>query len=175
MLAGLDKKELVLIGSFTLWSVSLPFMPKLIFDMVDTLIGALCLILILLYCVSLGTIPTVLGFIAVALTFVERNKRKIRSALLNDTSSVKEVTLEEQLAAAPPLSPNEIHPEYDSYSEDTSVSFIPKEDNGDNTFEGMGNSSIDEKTAIPTISPNSSTAEKYFVRNDFGKTTLEGS
>lgn len=93
---------------------------------------------------SYGAVPGVLTLCAVALTFVERNRRKIKTHILDS-----QPTLDEQLASAPPQSADEIHPPFDTPTPDD-IPFVPKEDATDE-FEGIGFSSIDEKHVIETV------------------------
>ena len=71
------------------------------------------------------------------------------------------------------MSDQEVHPAYEvpptGPEEDTS--FFPEEDASDR-FEAVA-PSMDEKQAIPTISSNTDTAERFYIRNAFAKTDLE--
>jgi hypothetical protein len=115
-----------------------------------------------------GVVPGVLTLIAVALTFVERNRRKIATKLLSDGKP----TLAKQLEPAPPMSDNEVHPEWETSHEDE-TKFFPEQEQTD-AFEPVA-SSINEKSAIPTINTNTGTdsATRFFVSQHLAKTDLE--
>jgi hypothetical protein len=139
-------KDHVISIAAILWSLGIPYFPDIVIQYLDTLLGAFFLLLIAVLSLSYGPVPGVLTLCAVALTFVERNRRKIKTHIL-DT----ETSLDEQLAPAPPQSPDEIHPSFDIPSEED-IPFVPKED-ANNEFEGIGSSSIDEKQVISTVNP----------------------
>jgi hypothetical protein len=115
-----------------------------------------------------GVVAGVLTLIAVALTFVERNRRKVATKLLTEG----EPTLEKQLEPAPPMSENEVHPSWEVSHEDE-TSFFPEETQTD-SFEPVA-ASINEKSAIPTINTNtgSDSATRFFVSQHLAKTDLE--
>jgi hypothetical protein len=104
----------------------------------------------------------------VALTFVERNRRKVATKLIPDI----EPTLQQQLAPSPPMSDAEIHPEWET-SQEEETKFFPEEQQTD-SFEPVA-SSINEKSAIPTINTNTGTdsATRFFVSQHLAKTDLE--
>ena len=139
-------KDHVISIAAILWSLGIPYFPDLAIQYLDTLLGAFFLLLVALLSLSYGPVPGVLTLCAVALTFVERNRRKIKTHILDAQPS-----LDEQLASAPPQSADEIHPSFDMPSEED-IPFVPKED-ANNEFEGIGSSSIDEKQVISTINP----------------------
>lgn len=150
------------------WAISLPFLPDTMFQLLDSTVGVIVLLLAVLLALPQGTIPGILTLLAVALTFVERNRRKISTKLLKQDVP----SLETQLAPSPPMSDMEVHPEYEvSHAEETN--FYPEQDQTD-TFEPVA-SSINEKSAIPTITTNTGTdsATKFFVSQHLAKTELE--
>lgn len=141
-------KDQVIIVAAILWSLGIPYFPDAAIQYLDTLLGAFFLLLVALLSLSYGPVPGVLTLCAVALTFVERNRRKIKTHIL-DANTMP--TLDEQLASAPPQSADETHPPFDMPSEED-IAFVPKED-ATNEFEGIGFSSIDEKQVISTVNP----------------------
>lgn len=157
----------ILITVAVVWSLSLPFLPDDVFRLADTMVGVLALLIIALVSLNYGTIVGVLVLIAVGLTFVERNRRKITNKIL-----VHEPTLARQLAPAEPMSPAEVHPNYEISHEDETF-FFPEQDSSD-SFKSVG-SSINEKMVIPTIGSNegSDSAEKFFVSQHLAKTELD--
>lgn len=139
-------KDQVIIVAALLWSLGIPYFPDAAIQLLDTLLGAFVLLLVAVLSLSYGPVPGVLTLCAVALTFVERNRRKIKTHILD-----AQPTLDQQLASAPPQSPDETHPPFDAPTEED-VPFVPKEDATDD-FEGVGFNSIDEKQIIPTVKP----------------------
>lgn len=160
--------DIMVSGLAVVWSVSLPFMPDTIFSLLDNVIGVFILLVVALMALPQGPVPGVLALIAVALTFVERNRRKVATKLLTDGKP----TLEKQLESAPPMSNEEIHPQWETSHEDE-TKFFPEEDQSDK-FEPVA-SSINEKSAIPTIGTNtgSDNATKFFVSQHLAKTDLD--
>ncbi len=160
--------DIIVNGLAIAWSVSLPFLPDQLFTLVDGVVGVFLLLLVALLALPLGPVPGVLTLGAVALTFVERNRRKVSTKLISENT----VTLEKQLESAPPMSDAEVHPEWETSNQDE-TSFYPEEDQTD-AFEPVA-SSINEKTAIPTINTNEGTsnATRFFVSQHLAKTDLE--
>ena len=138
-------KDQVIIGVALLWSLSLPYFPDAGIQLLDTLLGAFLLLLVAVSSLSHGPVPGVLTLCAVALTFVERNRRKIKTHMLDS-----EPSLEKQLESAPPMRDDEIHPQFDMPTNED-IPFVPKE-NATDEFEDIGYNSIDEKQVIPTVS-----------------------
>jgi hypothetical protein len=160
--------DMIVSGGAILWSVCLPLFPDTIFTLLDNVIGVFLLLLIALMALPQGVVAGVLTLIAVALTFVERNRRKVATKLLTEG----EPTLEKQLEPAPPMSENEVHPSWEVSHEDE-TSFFPEETQTD-SFEPVA-ASINEKSAIPTINTNtgSDSATRFFVSQHLAKTDLE--
>lgn len=162
--------DMIVSGLAVLWSVGLPFFPDSLFRLLDNMVGIFVLLVVALVALPHGPVPGVLALIAVALTFVERNRRKVNTKLLNEGTP----TLEKQLESAPPMSVQEIHPSWEVAEvsgEDTK--FFPEGDATD-AFEPAA-SSINEKSAIPTIGTNtgSDSATRFYVSQHLAKTDLE--
>lgn len=149
------------------WSLTVPFLPDSFFPLLDNVIGVLLLLILALVALPYGPVPGVLTLIAVALTFVERNRRKVATKLLNEGKP----TLEQQLEPAPPMNEQEVHPQWDHTPEEE-TKFYP-EDNQTDAFEPVA-SSINEKSAIPTINTNtgSDSAVRFFESQHLAKTDL---
>lgn len=160
--------DMIISGVAIGWSIALPFLPNTFFTLIDNVVGVLLLLILALLVLPYGPIPGVLTLVAVALTFVERNRRKVTTKLLQDGKP----SLEKQLAPAPPMSDMEVHPQWETSNEDETP-FYPEQDQTD-TFEPVS-SSINEKTAIPTIGTNTGTdsAAKFFVSQHLAKTELD--
>jgi hypothetical protein len=158
--------DTVIIGIAIAWSLFLPFYPDTLFVLLDGIIGVFLLLLVALLALPCGPVPGVLTFVAVGLTFVERNRRKINKKLID----VPSVTYKQQMAPSPPMSDEEIHPAYE-YPQEEEVPFYPEEDATD-TFEPVG-SSINEKQPIRTLTPNNDDTERLYIQQDLGDTELK--
>ena len=160
--------DMIVSGIAIAWSLSVPFLPDAMFTLLDNVIGVLILLLAVLLSLPYGTLPGVLTLLAVSLTFVERNRRKVATKLLTDGQP----SLEKQLAPSPPMSELEVHPQYENPEVDE-TNFYPDQDQTD-SFEPVA-SSINEKSAIPTINTNTGTdsATRFFVSQHLAKTYLE--
>lgn len=154
-----------------IWAVALPFLPSVLLKQLRQPLAAFVLLAIVLLALPYGPIPGVLTLVAVLLTFVERNRFTIQNALLNKATG-EEAKYDEQLAAAPPMSPDEIHPA-PVLPDVESVDFQPNEESGSNAFEPIGDSQ-DEKNVIQTISSTPEVAAKYFLNQGLGATDLRG-
>jgi hypothetical protein len=160
--------DMIVSGVAVGWAVVLPFLPDSFFPLLDGVIGVFVLLMVALLALPQGPLPGILTLAAVALTFVERNRRKVATKLLTEDVP----NLETQLAPSPPMSPQEVHPEYEeSMQEETS--FYPEEQQTDG-FEPVAQS-INEKVALPTISTNEGTASatRFFLKQHLAKTDLE--
>lgn len=159
--------DMIVSGAAIAWSVGLPLFPDPLFQLLDSVVGVIVLLLVVLMALPQGILPGVLTLLAVALTFVERNRRKVATKLLVDGRP----TFEQQMAPSPPMSELEVHPDFeDPHGDETN--FYPEQDQTD-TFEPVA-SSINEKTAIPTITTNTGTdsAARFFVSQHLAKTEL---
>jgi hypothetical protein len=159
----------MIVSAFAIgWSVSLPFLPDTFFPLIDTILGVFVLLLAVLLALPHGAVPGILTLVAVALTFVERNRRKVATKLLTDGQP----TLQKQLEPSPPMSDFEVHPPFEESHEDETP-FFPEQEQTD-TFQPVA-SSINEKSAIPTINTNTGTdsATRFFVSQHLAKTELE--
>lgn len=160
--------DILVSGTAVLWSIGVPYLPDTFFALLDNVVGVLILLILAILALPLGPVPGVLVVVAVALTFVERNRRKVSNKLMKETGP----TLEQQLESAPPMSDQEIHPQWETSPEDE-TKFFPEETQTD-AFEPVA-SSINEKSAIPTIGTNTGTnaATRFFVSQHLAKTELD--
>lgn len=160
--------DMIVSGLAIGWAVSLPFFPDALFSLVDGIIGVFLLLMLVLLALPQGPLPGILTLGAVALTFVERNRRKVSTKLLSEDVP----TLKTQLESAPPMSPTEVHPEWEEAREDE-TSFFPEQEQTD-AFEPVAES-MNEKVALPTLGTNegTSSATRFFVSQHLAKTDLE--
>jgi hypothetical protein len=164
MVKGLST-DTILIAIAIVWSLCLPFYPDTLFVLLDGIVGVFFLLFAVLIALPYGTVPGVLVLVAVALTFVERNRRKINTKLLNP----QEIRYEEQMAPPPPMSPDEVHPAYE-YPQEEELPFYPEQDASD-TFEAVGRS-INDKQPIKTLTPYNDASERLYVKQHLGDTEL---
>lgn len=157
--------DTILIGIAIAWSLFLPFYPDTLFVLLDGIVGVFLLLFVVLLALPCGTVPGVLVLVAVALTFVERNRRKINKKIIE----VPAVTYQQQMAPSPPMSDEEIHPAYE-YPQEEEVPFYPEE-NASDSFEPVG-TSINDKQVIPTLTPNNDRTERLYVDQHLGDTEL---
>jgi hypothetical protein len=159
--------DMIVSASAVGWSVLLPFLPDPFFTLIDGMVGVLVLLVVALLALPQGPVPGVLTLIAVGLTFAERNRRKISVKLIQPEAP----SLKTQLQSAPPMSEAEVHPSWEAPTEDES-SFYPQEEQTD-AFTPVA-PSINEKSAIPTISTNEGTAgaTRFFTRQHLASTEL---
>lgn len=73
--------EVTLFALFCGVIVIVPFLPNSLLFVIDGLLFRILTAVFLLYVVSMGPIVTVFGFTAVALLYMERNRRKIKKGL----------------------------------------------------------------------------------------------
>jgi hypothetical protein len=158
----------IFVGLAVIWTILLPFLPDALFVSTDNLFITLLLLLILVYSLNFGAFAGIFTFMAIALTFVERNRRKALPKL--KSLSVMDASLTEQLAPSPPMSPDEIHPAPEEPEQDV-LRFVPSSESGDNTFAPVA-PTLNEKMPVPTIGPNNNKAERFFLAQDLAKTTL---
>lgn len=167
---ALSTESIISIGA-VIWAVSLPFFPTAALEAIRSPIATVVLLGAILAALRCGPIPGVLVLFAVLLTFVERNTLHIKNALLGKAAG-EEPKYEQQLAPAPPMAPEEVHPPA-IFPDTESLDYMPNEESGSNAFEPVGQT-IDEKNVIPTISSTPEVAEKYFVDQGLGATDLRG-
>lgn len=158
--------DTILIGIAVAWSLFLPFYPDALFDLLDGIVGVFLLLFVALLALPYGAVPGILVFVAVALTFVERNRRKINKKIIE----VPSVTYKQQMAPSPPMSDEEVHPAYE-YPQEEEVPFYPEE-NASDSFEPVG-SSINDKQVIRTLTPDNDQTERLYVQQDLGSTELK--
>ena len=155
--------DTIIIAIAIAWSIFLPSYPDTLFVLLDGVVGVFLMLFIVLLALPYGTVPGVLILVAVALTFVERNRRKISTKLM-----VPEITYQQQMAASPPMSAEEIHPSYE-YPQEEEVPFYPEEDASD-SYQSVN--SYDQKQPIKTLSPYNDETEQLYVKQHLGDTEL---
>jgi len=154
--------EYVIIGVNLLVFVLAPFLPNFIYNnFVDTYVGTIVLMIVALYESSYGYLSLLSAFVGIASLYAEGHARKARKIKVNGPIK-KEGEYSKQLEPAPPVEPNEVHPEIPE-AEDTTHTFIPKEDDESNAFKPV-DATINTKVPLETTSL-STNAEKVFVNS----------
>jgi hypothetical protein len=151
-----------------------PFFPTQLLLLLDSIVARIAAILLLLYLISIGPTVGIMGLMAFSLLYLERNRRKVKSAAkkidLMDFSRPQQATVEEEGKPQRTVPVNEfdkpIH---------TETSAIPQDDTCDITnFEPVA-PTINEKAVLSTIYPlnkgapeSGSASDKLFEHLGFG-------
>ena len=155
--------ELYIIGFNLFVFIIAPFLPDVFYNyFVDTYVGTAILISAVLYSLSYGYLVTVSSFTGAASLYAESHARKAKLV-----KKVKPQTLQPEVLknfdVPENVVPDEIHPEAQT-PEDENVTFLPKEDSGENNFKPV-DVSMNEKEALPTISLSKDAEQVYNDKN----------
>jgi hypothetical protein len=127
------------------------FFPTNLLLLLDTLVIRIVVVLGLLYLISIGPTAGILGLVAVATLYLERNRRKVIVAAkkidLMDFDGPKQATVEE---ASKPQTTVPVN-EFDKPNEEESY-YIPSETCETDNFEPVA-PTINEKAVLSTIYP----------------------
>jgi hypothetical protein len=127
------------------------FLPSGLLLLLDNFIIRILIVLLLLYLISIGPTAGILGFMAVAVMYLERNKRKVVVATkkldLMDWSRPEQATVEE---ASKPQTSVPVN-KFDSPDEEE-FDFIPNDTCETDNFEPVA-PTINEKVVLSTIYP----------------------
>jgi hypothetical protein len=145
------------------------FLPTRILLLLDNFLVRIIVVLTLLYLTSLGPTAGILGLMAIAIMYLERNKRKVEIAAkkldLMDWSRQENATIEEASAPQTTVPVND----FDKNTEDE-LSYIPENKTCDisdlTDFEPVG-PSINQKAVLSTI-PTASSSNKLYEELGFG-------
>jgi hypothetical protein len=137
-----------------------PYIPSWILNLTTgTMVGALLLMVLVLFVLQGDIVLGLATFLAVAALFLEQRRRtvlKVTTALGPDKVPFKVEQLEQK---APDLVPGEVHPDFKG-SEVEDHGFEPGDDIGKNTFERVDESQ-DDKQPLDTVPPNSSEVSEF--------------
>jgi hypothetical protein len=143
-----------------------PFLPNLFYDyFVETYVGAVILLLVVLYSITYGYLVTVSTFTAVAALYAESHVRKaskvkkVAPSTLDATGSV----VKKAVGGSMNLLPDEVHPDAHT-PDDESVTFLAKNEEDADVFKPVDRS-INEKEALPTISLSKDATNVYEESN----------
>ena len=162
----MDKQSIILLVNLVIL-LAAPFLPNIVYTgFVETYVGAIILLLVVLYSITFGYLSTVATFTAVASLFAEshaRKARKVKKILPATTIKNGEETYEKQMEASAKIVPSEVHPDDATPEDDNAdkhVSFVPKDDDGYNEFKPV-DATINEKDPLPTTSLSKDAANVY--------------
>ena len=158
--------EYIIIGVNILVFVIAPFLPNIVYThFVETYLGITTLLIASLYTITYGYLASVSAFIGVASLYSESHARKTASVRKSSNSNGNK-EFENQLIPAPELIPNEIHPEIEMPDNDI-IKTVPNKEDGENNFKPV-DTSINEKTNLPTIS-DTKDAEDIYVKDNLAE------
>jgi hypothetical protein len=142
----MNQTDTALVGTSLLIFLATPFLPTILYKMAFTnIIIPFLIILAVLSLVRTSPIGSVAVLLAAMSLFIEYRHRVLSTTI---PSAYEKADYETQLAPAPPVMPNEIHPEPRRPS-DTKVIYKPTEDATDE-FEPVA-SSINKKQVLPGV------------------------
>lgn len=147
-LPALTKETTVLVGLIVALFL-IPYVPGVLLMLVDNVIVRLALLFGLVSVAYVSPMSAMVGFIVVAMLFIERNKHKmyqLRRAMQQSDMSSPAI---ESIVTPPtaPYQPPFEEPEKDYHS------FFPQEDSGDNSFAPVAESQ-DHKQPLETEGSN---------------------
>ena len=122
---------------------------------VGTTVGALILLVLVLFVLQVDIVLGLATFLAVAALFLENRRRTVSKVSSMMTTKEEPMRIKELDTPAENLVPGEVHPDRkDSEADD--YGFEPTEESGKNDFEGLGAESQDEKQPLETVPPQPS-------------------
>ena len=140
------------------------FLPSGLLLLLDNFLIRISVVFALLYLISLGPTAGIMGLMAIAVIFLERNKRKVEIAakkldLMDWSRESRASTIEEASKSQTTIPVND----FDKNTEKETY-YIPDNKTCDisdlSDFEPIG-TSINEKTVLSTIPPASSSSKLY--------------
>jgi hypothetical protein len=133
-----------------------PYLPTWMLELtVGTTVGALILLVLVLFVLQVDIVLGLATFLAVAALFLENRRRTVSKVSSMMTTKEEPMRIKELDTPAENLVPGEVHPDRkDSEADD--YGFEPTEESGKNDFEGLGAESQDEKQPLETVPPQPS-------------------
>lgn len=164
--------ELAFFSACALIVLAAPFLPTQILLSLDYLVIRLLLVTALLYMIRMGTIPALFCFMAVAVLFVERNRRKVSYAqkALDEMDSSKPSTPSPIADAF--IAPSTIHPAVFNTPASTETGYLPIREMDTAAFEAVADT-INEKVVLESVYRQGS-AIRADLFEDFGVGHLYG-
>jgi hypothetical protein len=145
----LGKKESMMLSIHFVLFFLIPYLPRGLLLLVDTIIVRILLLAILISSAYVSPLNAIATFIVIALLFIERNKVKmqqlqeIMSQSTPDSPAIQEIQ-------TPETAPEQ--PEFQSASIE-SHPFMPQDDSGDNSFYPVAET-LNQKQPLPTEASN---------------------
>jgi hypothetical protein len=128
-----------------------PYFPTKVLLLLDTIIVRVLIVVMLLYLITIGPTAGIFGFIAVAIMYLERNRRKVSLAIEKldamDVYQRKEATVKE---AAQPQRTVPVKAFDEPDAEETE--FVPDNSHSSHEFEPVA-PSINQKAVLSSIYP----------------------
>jgi hypothetical protein len=153
---------------FILFSIVIllsPLIPTNALLLLDTLVVRIAVVFVLLFLISLSPFVGIFGFIAVGILYIERNRRKVATAMKKldqmDVNVPKQATVME---ASTPQSTVPVQ-EFDEPDEEV-FSFLPKEE-GFNDIH-FDSASINEKAPLSSVYPLQEKPEELYEQMGVG-------
>ena len=153
-------KEHTIIVGLVLGFFIIPFLPWQVLILTDLFLVRFMLLACFLASTTVSPIVGILSLAVIGLLFIERNKTKmnyIKKLMQQSTPESPAI----QSIVTPDTAPEQ--PPFDTPVE-TSVSFFPKEDSGDNSFFPVA-PTLNTKQPLPTESANGS---RFAIEQSFG-------
>ena len=145
------RSELVYFVALSLVILLTQFAPTSLLLMLDSIVVRACIVLLLLYLVHIGPTAGIFGLMAVALLYLERNRRKIGMAVqkidMMDSHFLPQATVEEEGKPQQTVPVNG----FDAPVPDVS-DYLPHEDCESGKFEPVA-PTINEKAVLSTVYP----------------------
>ena len=137
-------------------TLSAPFLPSGLLLLLDNLVVRLAMVAFLFYCIQVGPTVGIFGLIAIAVLYLERNRRKVGVAL--EKLDAMEVPKDPQATVEEASQPQKTVPvrEFDNPSP-VETTYVPDDDGSDLNFEAVA-PSINQKSVLSTIYPLSSSS-----------------
>lgn len=131
-----------------------PFIPSWILNLTaGTTVGALLLLILVLFVLQGDLVLGLATFLSVAALFLEYRRRTVKKVTATLTQGKVPFNVAD-IVDAPDLVPGEIHPEFKG-SDVEDHGFEPDSETGTNTFERVDESQ-DDKQPLDTVPPNPS-------------------
>ena len=145
------RTELLYFMVLTVVILITPFLPTGLLLLLDSLITRALIVLLLLYLISLGPIAGIIGLMAIALLYLERNRRKIVIASkkldLMDNERPTQATVEEESQPQKTVPVNEF-----DKPQDEETDYMPHATCESDNFEPVA-PTINEKAVLSTVYP----------------------
>lgn len=145
----ISKRETTLLAGHFVMFFLIPYIPRQILLLSDTIIVRLILLALLISSAYVSPIVAIATFIIIALIFVERNKHK----MMNLESAMQQSTPESP--AIEEIQSPETAPEQPPFERpiEKGIPFMPNDETGDNSFAPV-DKSMNEKIPLPTEESN---------------------